>query len=590
MPEFWSAKRFRVWAVIGGQRFDVVQVTATYELNAIPTAMLILPVGRNVTTLQYSPAHTGGANFADRQRFPKLAEARVYVRATTIGQSGTLAYPLEGTFLVFAGYVIGTSWTRTDQSAGLVVHLIHWLSLLDFSSTLSADSHPTNPFAFTFGACGETGLQAGGDARVPSAAVWLHGRDGKGTLTPQTVTADLWAALRDMLIRLTRYNTIEARGVLGQNAGASDKKDTGNAEARAALLRMVSRNMALADDAADASVVAQSIVHWLTVVTRSGPDVQNEATLASFAHRTFWNKIVEVYAPNFQFQLVPRIYDCLVTPNVGGLRQVWKTIRANEYNTFDTQCQIRRVLGAVVLAYPMYLDAGGSMTPLQPASQLVPPLNQLNPIVYPNPPKEGLRLYRQPPAWLDTSYNFGQAATATTGSQGETVSTAFSRRPSTKPVQNKARQAAEAQKTLMQRYCHQLYVQEALKDRYGELAGRFRMDIAPGSSIRIEGLGERTTTAIGTTDTLRTNLYAKVTRVVLLIDAQNARAATAFAFTHLRTEAENGDEDLTVSVPPLYKEAWVGEALYGYPRPEDREAETAAQQAFEKENRDGALS
>lgn len=594
MPENWSSKRLRVYAVIGGTVFpDVIQFSATFELNAIPTATLVLPVGRETQTLLPSSVHTGGADFANRQKFPKLAYAEVYLVSLPLGDSGTVVDPLVGGTLLFAGYVVGMGWVRSTTAVGLTVQLVHWLAVLDFSSTLSADSHPSNPFEFTFSAIGGTGTAAGGSTQPITAATWLHGRDGKGQSRAAEIQADLWKVLQDMLLRIASQNTIEARGVLGQNVSGTEtppeqgkvsKEEAeaakGNAEAKAALSRMFGRNMGLAMGSADATMVANSIANWLNAATLDNNQPQPEATLASFAHRTFWSKIIEVYAPNFQFQIVPRIFDCLVTPNVGGLRQVWRTIAANEYNTVDMRCTIQRVLGAVVLAYPGYINAGGMLLPPN-GEQSVPPLNILSPIIYPNPPRAGIRLYRTPPAWLDSSYNYGLAAPDTTGSSGKPTTTAFRRRRTGEPspAEDKARLTAESQKTMMQRYCHQLYVQEALKHRYGELTGRLRLDIAPGSNIRIEGMGERVAAGTGYQDQLATNIYAKVSRVTILIDAQAQMAGTAFAFTHLRTEAENNDEALSVMVPPLYSAAWVGDALYPLPEKPKKNAEQSPEQA-----------
>ncbi len=163
-------------------------------------------------------------------------------------------------------------------------------------------------------------------------------------------------------------------------------------------------------------------------------------------------------------------------------------------------------------------------------------------------------MFHSVPDWLDPTYNFGIMSAKTTGSNGQAIRTAFE----DIDVGDEEEGDGSAIETMMQRYCRQMYVQESLKHRYGEVAGKLRFDIAPGSSAAIDCIGEQ---LAGSGDLPTERIYGKVVRVTYLIDAQNQRAGTAFAFTHLRTSEENENDQLTVTVPPLYNQAWAGAPL-----------------------------
>jgi hypothetical protein len=93
-----------------------------------------------------------------------------------------------------------------------------------------------------------------------------------------------------------------------------------------------------------------------------------------------------------------------------------------------------------------------------------------------------------------------------------------------------------------------------LSQRYGEMSGKLRFDIAPGSIIKIKEPDLRTASEVTT--------YAAVTHVSFVINAEQHTAGTSFTLLNLRSELENNDELYTSEKPPLYPDGkWVGGPL-----------------------------
>ena len=143
----YTAIKFELLAKIDGNFVDIVQCSCSYELNRIPKATLVLPVGREATTMALSYSHTLAAKIAVQ------IPAQIYVNVIKgAGFGNAHAIVPEGVYLLFDGYVTGVGYRRKTDSLSIAIGLTHWLSDLNFSSTLSASSHPGNPYTMTFNA------------------------------------------------------------------------------------------------------------------------------------------------------------------------------------------------------------------------------------------------------------------------------------------------------------------------------------------------------------------------------------------------------------------------------------------------------
>ena len=99
---------------------------------------------------------------------------------------------------------------------------------------------------------------------------------------------------------------------------------------------------------------------------------------------------------------------------------------------------------------------------------------------------------------------------------------------------------------------------ESLKGRVGELSGKLRFDISPGSNVLVHAAGARN---IDNADQIQEDIYATVTQVSYVINAESQKAGTAFSLAHIRSASENTSPATSVRHPPLYANAWPGARL-----------------------------
>jgi len=100
-----------------------------------------------------------------------------------------------------------------------------------------------------------------------------------------------------------------------------------------------------------------------------------------------------------------------------------------------------------------------------------------------------------------------------------------------------------------------MYIAHALKGRTGQISGFLRYDICPGSTVKLEGTGEQ---FLGRGDALNFDIFAQVTRVSHVINAEGRQAGTAFQLNYLRTEAENAVDATSIAKHPFFTTPWKG--------------------------------
>lgn len=115
------------------------------------------------------------------------------------------------------------------------------------------------------------------------------------------------------------------------------------------------------------------------------------------------------------------------------------------------------------------------------------------------------------------------------------------------------------------RFAKHWYKTEVLSQRYGELSGKLRFDIAPGSTVKIEMPVQGRSSGGPLAPDPDGNMIGYVTEVTYSINAERAVAGTSFKLSFLRTEDEDDEGLFTDAQPPLYKAsgAWGGGNLKG---------------------------
>lgn len=546
MPNAWTKNKFRLRAVIGDVEFkDVVQWTATFEINNIPHGQLLLAVGREVRTQQAAKIHSTVNIF--KTKMP----AQVYLQVIPSGAAPGVVEDWPDTeMLVFDGYAVATGWKRNRSEAQFVVHLLHWLDDLHASSMLSATSHPSNPSDFTFGAVFPAlGLSSsGGENPQQTEPAWTATCDAAHSISNAVIEDDLWGG-----VFLPWLQTIASQDRLDVNpfGGAGISRGL-NDRAKRALARMGQHDRGSCDivklgfdiAGADGNAIANGVRNYLT-----------RETFSTWVHTTFWGKLVGEWGPAFMFSVVPRIEDAFPVPFTGPLRTAFKTIGPDEYDYADVGSAMPQVLQAVGIMHPvqMYTGAdGGAAGFPQSYAQLCGWYN-------PGDEPEGMLLMKDPPGWITEIIPESDQSRGSSGAEGKPIGTASDPDVGDDIDGDDPAKAVGgvAQTSFMNRFAQQWYALETIKGRQGEMSGRFRLDIAPGSNIKIIPAKEK---FIGQDD-LSLPRFATVTRVTCTINSETALAGTGFGLAHIRTEAENASDKTSVARPPLYKEGWPGCSL-----------------------------
>jgi hypothetical protein len=535
-----SAMRVSLWAVVEGTEVEVVQFTTSYDMNQIPSATAVLPVGRRVTTLEPAEAHRLAGEI--KIQLPVQVFARI---EHTSGFKDDRAIVPEGDYMVFDGFVTGMGYKRGTNKLQMALSMTHWLSGLSFSSALSASSHPNNPTHFTF----NPGLRLAGDGAGAGAAISKHfvARTLAQTRITQTaVQEDLWGkGILPWFKDLTKSDHL-AQEVFDLNDGV-------NSEAAAALARFEGDKLPMGE-LADAAVAADAIANDIAVSVFTPGNTNHYGALA---HTTLWDKLVGDLAPTYVFSVIPFPDKALVVPFVPGLREYWNprdeshSMMARDLDFINISARLPRALRAMGLFGGHGSRAGANLAPNDPANEKTIGGMYVG-------REDGMVMFKQAPRWLSQFMGPAIYSKKAAGAGGKPKGGAIDPRAGDKPDGADPKEVKERAKKLLNKMAHALYANEVLKGRHGSVSGALRFDICPGSTIKMEGVSEK---FIGEKDAIGDTRFATVLRVTQYFDAETPRTGTAFHLAHIRNEQENEDDDTSLDQHPLYERKWTGDYL-----------------------------
>jgi len=530
----WAAVRFKILVAVNGIQFEAVQVVTSFEINTIPTCSITVAVGRDVKTLQAAAAHKHIGKLKNRNY------VEIYLYPEPLGQEGGAPNEWPKKIPFFFGYVTGTGWQRATSGASFTIHCEHWLSELNYTSAINGASHPGNPAAYTYPAGHKTPARAaGGDTAVG----WLYHLLLEGGVDSNMAKADVWEnILKPWSIQSAKMPPVDLR-LRGMETPSGNDGALEILEGKGDF-KIVSEKMQMAVDGPDSLALGNSLSRAL-----------ESSMMNNAINTTLWAKIVGEWSPQFWFSVVPRVEDTLIVPFVGALgpNKEFLEIKAGDYVQCDLHAQIPQQLAAIGLSHAIENLAGGIEAFYSDKGGLA--------AVYPTPPKKkGVILLKDTPVWLSDvvqGYVYGRASEgvqprAPIGTGADHKDVGEERDPPRDPNDN-----MEKFRDVIHRFAQHWYILEQLKGRVGELAGRLRFDVCPGTQVKVESGGDVNIADDG----LAQPFYASVSKVTHLINSEVQRAGTSFTLAHIRNEAENEDPDTSVAIPPLYDEAWNGKVL-----------------------------
>ena len=530
--------KIKLRAVIDGVNYnDVVQYTSAWALNSIPVASLLLAVGRNVRDDQLATIHNTAKTLVTRLK----AEVFLYTEVIDTEQA-TAGVPNKSEVKIFEGRIVGSGWQRSESGAHFTLHLMHWLGDLNNGSSVSASLHPGSPgdlsYPAVFPAIGLTAI----DPSTSPLPAWVP------TLSSSSVNiesfTDMWGNI--LLPWLQAIAADDPYDRAENAAGAGGDPDT------IAALNRIGPND---DDGAPLELDLRGATG--TILADSMRAALINETGGNWINTTLWGKLIGDWAPAYWFSVVPRVEDTLIVPFTGGLQgEPWAVIGDEDYGFADLNSQLHQLLRAVGIAFPIQTATSFDMNVGLPQAVR----GGLLGIYRPDTVERGMVLLKDAPKWLCDPMAVYMLSLYAEGIDGTPIGTAVDQAGVGGPAKpdRKPDDGIEDLKGVASAYAEQWYVLEALKGRSGEIAGKLRFDIAPGSNVLVVAGGSRN---VPRAQEVSENIYATVMQVSYVINAEAQKAGTAFSLAHIRSEKENTTPGTSIDKPPLYKKPWRGAKL-----------------------------
>lgn len=421
---------------------DVVRYSSDFELNGIPACHMTIAVGRRADDVrQIAVVHRIIHNL--KQMVPISLYKQV--SSAPAPKSEAAAWPQDRRIRIFRGYVTASGFRRTETSLEFTLHVIHWLSDLNFSSSLSRTSHHSNPGQVSFNAAFPDIAITGGAAVAPHMVAdtipanffpasvvtedfWGYGTRQAGNQgeragglkeffrslssqdriyrTPffqqvlgQPNQANIydeqnWEALRALkhFEPNANYDTGLNAGVDPTGTGLVNVQETGYVDGVPLQLDLVGAN----------GIVANHIAMAISLnIAR-----ETFSTLAGF---TIWDKLVGQLAPTYLFSVVPMVEKAICAPFTPGLR--WdgtkkgaRLITSGDYHHFEYTSFNNRPLKGVFLMTSLPFNTGAE------TGRNLPPVYQGFGPKYLSEEKSnvgGTIIFKDAPSWMmDVSIPF----------------------------------------------------------------------------------------------------------------------------------------------------------------------------------------
>lgn len=528
---------------INGTMFAATSFTANYELNRIPVAQILLPIGDDIISGKPSGIEAKLSEFAIR---PAIKVYGSMVSVFSTGTSGRRFNWLGDTdskmnFVLFDGTVTGVSYLRTKSQTYVIVMATHWLAKLTESVVMNSQSHPSYPADMLFAAMLPDGLAAGNTAAggaQQAGRTWAALAGDAQSMPTAALENDLWSGVKECLKNMASNNLqFISPNVLGGAPPANQAvKETLDRISDKQSADFVAVGLGAAN-AGDGKV--------LTGMRNSLRAILGTANNLLF--HTYWDVIVGGLCGTFLLDLVPRINDALIVPRNPLLSQEFKTITAQEFDTIDLQLNTPQALRAVLLFSNAGTNTDNILLARAGQPQMVGKYDSKLP---------GAVQYRRMPEFLSLISLAAANAAPSTGVQAAAPATnalptpppkgrSTAITPGVATPGNVAQQAAamrQAAMSLADKFAQSIFISEVLRGGFGIIQGPWREDIAPGSIVRVEA---------------DYAIYGQVTRCTTSLNAETNTARTGYHISYVRTEAENSDENSPLSVPkhPFWEKA-----------------------------------
>lgn len=549
-----SVKNSLTLEVEGAGEFDIVQFSSGWAASEIPTAAVMLAIGRNVRTGDKAAIHAAAGKMQQMQK--------AFVWFEPKGEyDQDRAWP-AGRRKIFEGYFTGFAYRKVSGKVHVVCNLIHWLAALGFTSALTKNGHVSNPAALNAAAVlqslrdsGAGGTNEDGTPRPGNLISLLSTAE----LCADTLSADLWVSLKSVFCALA--NT-EAMLAGNQEFCGGDGSFQVNDVAQYALGKMEGPAPGC-DVPYKWGVPLKLETEGVSVIEDAISMSIGNTVIESYSSTTLWDKLVAEFCPQYGMAVVPMVDSAIVVADLPAYRGGhWREISVNDYDSYDMSRELHRPLRGVgtVVGYESQtgVGVGGDELAFLGGCFAEDSVSPGDGVVMYVPGPQWLRSISNQPGSIEDSTRLlseGASGTATTPGVGRA---------------NNDRDALGINANKLHvRYAQSVYVNQMLRGQSGSFSGKLRFDVAPLSIVKLNATAEK---FIGPgQDDLAATLFGCVQRVTIAINAEAGMAGTTFQLSHVRTETENGLNRTSVEAHPLLGTSIHGGGKHGSPLVDDYE-------------------
>ena len=519
---------------------------ATFALNQIPRCSIALGVGRDTETNEPARIHN---SVRQLKRF-----AKSQLKLETHGSySENQKWPGKEV-TIFDGMVDGIAGDR----ASLQVQLAHWLLDLEFSTALSADSHPANPADMTFKAVRGPVIPGDGAAR-PNALITSDCKlDGLG-LDKIKASADIWAnCFKPVLCAVAGKKHVKMSSQLNPCQFLLDGQNT---RGLAALQRIYGPAV---NCSLDYPCYQKPLKLRGGTVSPAAGALYKAAvkdTVHSYLSTTLWGKLIGHMAPAVQCAIVPQVDKALFVPMCPGLRTPYcRELEVDDWDDASVSLPTNKPLRGVGVMGTYNGTDGRTPESKEPPR---PSLSGMGGCFAPeNADKDGLLLFVGAPTWLTNVSSSEYSAQRTSGIKSrKPPGSALT--PPTTPADELVGNAdgetpfgmTSAATELYRGYAQMKFVLETLRGRTMNVRSKLRFDIAPGSNVIVRNNGD---IFLKPAQQLVAEMIGTVTKVTYIISADPATCETRFELSWVRTLEENKDDMYSLDGHPLIDSLFTG--------------------------------
>lgn len=522
----------------------VSSFSLTYALNAIPSGTVTVPTGISVyDSVTLSPIHTpvGRALLSTSRMVP----VRIYILPEGLWNFRTFwgAQPIR----IFDGYIVNSSEQSSSGRSTVSFQLVNWLINLDLTPAISAVSHPKNAADYTWRAAAPK-IDATTTGTLPGPEkVSLSKMVGIDLINEANATADLWGqgiqlwinklaeqAASESYSPLTCLTVQQTQTFNRALTALSRLEGDGNVGAgRSAWYRPLSFTGYEGD-----RVLAEAIATDL-----------GEEALDSSVTTSLWGKMIQ-YAGRYAFAFVPRVNTAMAAPYIPCVRGVYKTLWMDDtFQQGKSYARMHPIRASVMVSpYDTSSSTGSVVAGLSPdlvtfgAGCYAPPEMANSP--------DGTLLFNNVPPWM-ASYVYGANSPESSflGAGGSGAPTSSSSANQGDGKGDNMTRAATRSRGILDRLAAYAYNLEVLRGSTATITSKFRLDIAPGSSVRVQKPAEK---RLGGWDLSANDYVGSVQRMTLVLDAEAQIAQTDFQLNAVRTIDQHNSDIYTVAEHPLY--------------------------------------